>query len=436
LWIEESIFTLINCLIILAGWCLIQRIKEYTGNSPKLIWGCFLIIEKLVPMKNARFQTSALLFFAFAAFGCIGVFVNLYYLEQGMSLVQVGLLAAIPAGMSMLAAPVWAAVADRFNLHRFVLPLTMVLSLPFALLASSLHSFTQLFVGVCLFSGCYAAITPLSDNAVLVNLGGRQAHYGRIRLWGSIGVGLLAWITGYIVQRWHLYYIFYMYIIFMSIAAIIAARLPKPPMIAVQSYWKSINQFIVDQRWKRFLLGCLLAGFSHLFLGYYIFIFAKNLGALDSAIGFFVAVAAATNIVTFFFMPRILKRWTALQVMVFSNIILAIRCVITVFIREPNWVILVQLLDGPTWGTMWAAGVHYANEIAPRGLSASAQALYNAIFLGLGGIISAGVGGVIYSNWGAPTLFFIAALSAVLSTLVFTHHSSGSTNLQEVMVKE
>jgi PPP family 3-phenylpropionic acid transporter len=387
-------------------------------------------------MKNAQFQTSALLFFTYAAFGCIGAFISLYYLEQGMSLVQVGLLTSIPAGMSMLAAPVWAAVADRFNLHRYVLPLTMLLSLPFALLASSLHTFSQLFIGVCLFSGCYAAITPLSDNAVLLNLSGRQAHYGRVRLWGSIGVGLLAWITGWVVQRWHLNTIFYLYIFFMSIAVIIAVRLPKPPMLAVQSYWKSINQFVVDQRWKRFLLGCLLAGFSHLFLGYYIFIFARNLGALDNVIGFFVAVAAAANIVTFFWMPRILKRWTALQVMIFSNIILAVRCVITAFIREPGWVILVQLLDGPTWGTMWAAGVHYANEIAPRGLSASAQALYNAIFLGLGGIISASVGGVIYSNWGAPTLFLIAALCAVLSTLVFTHHASVGTSLQEVSVKE
>jgi PPP family 3-phenylpropionic acid transporter len=387
-------------------------------------------------MKNARFRTSALLFFAYAAFGSIGVFLNLFYLEQGMSLVQVGLLASIPAGMSLLAAPLWAAIADRFNLHRCVLPLTMVLSLPFALLFTSLHTFGQLLLGICLFSGCYAAITPLSDNAVLVNLNGRHVDYGRIRLWGSIGVGILAWITGWLVQSLHLSFIFYIYILFMGMAAMIAFRLPKPPHIAVQSYWKSASQFFLENRWKRFLLGCLLAGFSHLFLGYYIFIFAKNLGAQDNTIGFLVAVASATNIVIFFLMPRILKRWTALQVMIFSNILLAIRCVITAFIHEPNWVILVQLLDGPTWGTMWAAGVHYSNEIAPRGLSASAQALYNAIFLGLAGIISGGLGGVIYSKWGAPTLFLIAALMAVLSTLVFINHSMVKANLQEAVVRE
>ena len=381
-------------------------------------------------------RTSALLFFTYAAFGGIGVFLNLFYLEQGMSLKQVGLLASIPAGMSLLAAPIWAAVADRFSLHRYVLPLVMVLSLPFALLFTSLHTFGQLFMGICLFSGCYAAIMPLSDNAVLVNLSGRQREYGRIRLWGSIGVGTLAWITGWLVQRSHLSNIFYIYFLFMGVAAIIAIRLPKPSLIAVQSFWKSASQFFLDNRWKRFLLGCLLAGFSHLFLGYYLFIFAKNLGALENTIGLFVAIASATNIVIFFLMPRILKRWSALQVMIFSNILLALRCAITAFIREPNWVILVQLLDGPTWGTMWAAGVHYANEIAPHGLGASAQALYNAIFLGLGGIISASLGGVIYSSWGAQILFLIAALMAALSTLVFINHSLVKADLQEAMVKE
>ena len=387
-------------------------------------------------MKNARVQTSALMFFTFAAFGGMGAFLYLFYQEQGMSLVQVGLLAAIPAGMSLFAAPLWAAVADRFNLHRYVLPMTMLLSLPFALIFTSLHTFGQFFVGICLFSGCYAAITPLSDNAVLVNLSGRHRDYGRIRLWGSLGIGAVAWITGWLVQRTHLSFIFYIYIFFMGIATIIAFRLPKPPFIAVDSYWKSASQFFMDKRWKPFLLGCLLAGFSHLFLGYYIFIFARSLGAQENTLGFLVAIAASTNIVIFFLMPRILKRWSALQVMIFSNILLALRCALTAFIHEPNWVILVQLLDGPTWGTMWAAGVNYANEIAPRGLNASAQALYNAIFLGLGGIISASLGGVIYSSWGAPTLFLIAALMAVLSTLVFVNHSMVKVNLLEASGKE
>jgi MFS transporter, PPP family, 3-phenylpropionic acid transporter len=353
-----------------------------------------------------------------------------------MTLVQVGLLASIPAAMSLIAAPLWAAVADRFNLHRFVLPLTMLLSLPFALLFTSLHTFGQLLLGICLFSGCYAAITPLSDNAVLVNLGDRQREYGRVRLWGSFGIGALAWVAGWLVQWTHLNVIFYIYILFMGLAAIVAFRLPKPPLIEVKSYWKSASQFFIDNRWKRFLLGCLLAGFSHLTLGYYIFIFSRNLGAQESTLGFFVAVAAATNIVIFFLLPHILKRWSANQVMIFSNILLAIRCAITAFIREPNWVILVQLLDGPTWGTMWAAGVHYANEIAPHGLKASAQAIYNAIFLGLGGIISASLGGIIYSSWGASVLFLIATLMAALSTLVFISYSLVKTNPREALAKE
>jgi PPP family 3-phenylpropionic acid transporter len=387
-------------------------------------------------LKSARLRTSALLFFVFAAFGSFGAFLNLFYLGQGMTLIQIGILAAIPAGMSLFAAPIWAAIADRFNLHRFVLPLTMLLSLPFALLFSGMHTFEQLFLGICLFSGCYSAITPLSDNAVLVNLSGRQTEYGRIRLWGSIGVGSLAWITGWLLHGRPMNFIFIVYVFFMGIAAVVALNLPKPPQIEMQSYWKSAHLFMVDPRWKNFLLGCLLAGFSHLFLGYYIFLFARQLGAMDETIGFLVAVAAATNIICFFLMPRILNRWSPLQIMVFSNILLAIRCVLTALIQTPGGVILTQLLDGPTWSSMWASGVQYANEIAPKGLGASAQAVYNAIFLGLGGIISAALGGVIYSIWGAAALFLLAALMAVLCALVFARQTSLVFKVRKVLVRQ
>jgi PPP family 3-phenylpropionic acid transporter len=338
--------------------------------------------------------------------------------------------------MSLFAAPMWAAIADRFSLHRFVLPLTMLLSLPFALLFSGMHSFGQLFLGICLFSGCFSAITPLSDNAVLVNLNGRHTEYGRIRLWGSVGVGAMAWITGWLVQGRQLSFIFTIYVFFMGIASVVAINLPKTPQVYFQNYWQSAHQFIQDSRWRGFLLGCLLAGFSHLFLSYYLFIFARSLGAQDGMIGFLVAVASATNIVTYYLMPRILKRWSTLQVMIFSNGLLAVRCGLTAFMHAPSWVILTQVLDGPTWGTMWAAGVQHANEIAPRGLGTSAQAVYNAIFLGLGGIIGAGLGGVIYSIWGAVVLFLLAALMAVFSTLVFIQQTAVSVKDQRVLVRQ
>lgn len=386
-------------------------------------------------MKNVRLRTSALLFLAYAAFGSFNAFLNLFYQGQGMNLVQVGLLAAVPAGMTLVAAPMWAAIADRFNLHRYTLPLTMMLSLPFAILLAGMHTFGQLFLGICLFAGCYSAIVPLSDNAVMVNLGGRHKEYGHVRLWGSLGVGVMAWVTGYMVQGRSLGFIFTVYVFFMAIAAVVALNLPKSPQVEIQSYWRRARQFINDSRWRNFLLGCLLAGLSHMLLSYFLFIYAKNLGAQDDMLGFLVTVASGTNILIYIFMPRILKRWTTQQVMVFSNVLLFVRCALTAFMFAPGWIILTQLLDGPTWGTMWASGVQHANEIAPRGLGASAQAVYNAIFVGLGGIFGATMGGLIYSTWGSSALFLTAALVAALSVLVFVQRASLAVREESVVLE-
>lgn len=369
-------------------------------------------------MKASRLHLSALFFLTFAAFGSIGSFINLFYLDRGMSVEQMGLLAALPAGMSLLAAPFWAGIADRFHLHKYILPIAMLLSLPFALNFSSYGTFGQLMVGILLFSGCYSSFLPLADNAVLINLGKQKSDYGRIRLWGSIGIGVMAVVSGWLVEKNGLKIIFPLYALFIAIAAISALMLPRPPKIKIESYWKQASQFLQDPRWSKFLIACLLSGFSHLFLGYYIFVFIKDLGGTASFIGFTIFLAAAANLITYFFMPHLLKRWSAPQIILFSNVLMIARMLIAALIHSPEMSIIVQLLDGPTWATMWSAGVQYASDIAPRGLGASAQALYNGIFTGLGGIISASLGGFIYARWGAPTLFLIGAATALISVFV------------------
>ncbi len=265
----------------------------------------------------------------------------------------------------------------------------------------------------------YCAIVPLTDNAVLVNLGGQKKEYGRIRLWGSLGMGVMAWLSGYLVKGRPLNIIFTLYVVLMTMAVVVAYYLPKAPQVKIQSYWRSARQFWHDPRWRIFLPGCLLAGLSHLFHGYFLFIFAKSLGAADTLLGFLVAVSAATNVLIYLSMPRILRRWSPQQVMLFSNALMIVRCALTAIILAPEWLILISAMDGLTWGTMWAAGVQHANEIAPHGLGASAQAVYNAVFVGLGGILGASLGGMIYSAWGSAALFTIAAVMAALSALVF-----------------
>jgi hypothetical protein len=63
------------------------------------------------------------------------------------------------------------------------------------------------------------------------------------------------------------------------------------------------------------------------------------------------------------------------------------------------WVVLaVEPLHGVTFGCAWAAGCAQAARLAPRGLSATTQALFSGLYLGAGSGLGALVGGVVHSR--------------------------------------
>jgi MFS family permease len=84
---------------------------------------------------------SLLYFFYFAASGCITPFLNIFFQAKGISIAQISILGAMPMGLTLVAAPIWAGIADYFGLHRKILPLIIFLTMPFVALMGSANSF-------------------------------------------------------------------------------------------------------------------------------------------------------------------------------------------------------------------------------------------------------------------------------------------------------
>jgi PPP family 3-phenylpropionic acid transporter len=87
------------------------------------------------------------------------------------------------------------------------------------------------------------------------------------------------------------------------------------------------------------------------------------------------------------------------------------------FMVDPRMALLVQLMHGLSFSLMWSAGVSFANEIAPPGMGASAQALFSATQFGLGSGLGALLGSQIYAAYGAVALFQAASAAALISTI-------------------
>jgi MFS transporter, PPP family, 3-phenylpropionic acid transporter len=362
---------------------------------------------------------SLLYFFYFAASACVTPYLNLFFQNKGISLNQIGLLSAMPMGLTLLAAPVWAGIADYFGLHRRILPLIMALAIPFMLMIAIGNTFGVLLPAIILYGFCNSPIMSLSDNSVLSYLGENRHQYGNVRLWGSVSWAVVGWITGWVIERFGPGPSYVGFVFFMLLEVWVALKLPEPEMVKDVRYWENLGRVLKDSRWIAFLSGSFMLGISFTFLITYMYLFMKTLGATNSLTGMAVAASSVLEIPFFIYSGRLLKKVSPQKLILISFVILIIRSILTSQIVNPVWGVAVNLLNGPFYSVYWTGSVNYAREIAPRGLLASAQAFFAASFYGLGGITGAILGGWLYASFGAPLMFQVGAGIAALGLLVY-----------------
>jgi len=358
---------------------------------------------------NTILFPALLYFFYYAASSCITPYLNIFFQDKGLSLIQIGILAAMPNGLTLVAAPLWAGIADYFGLHRRILPLVMALTIPFIVMIYIGGSFEVLLPGIIFYGFCNSPIISLTDNSVLSYLGDKSLKYGNTRLWGSISWAAMGWLTGWLIDRFGPTPAYVGFVIFMLAAVWLAMKLPEPEMIQDRHYWHNLGGILRDRRWIAFLSGSFLLGTAFNFLSNYIYLFMKSLGASASLLGMSVAALSILEIPVFIYTGRLLKKTAPRNLILFSYGVLIIRSLLTARLVSPIWGVALNLFNGIFFPLYWTGAVNYAHRIAPRGMSASAQALFAASFFGLGGITGAVAGGWLYAQYGAPFMFNVGA---------------------------
>jgi PPP family 3-phenylpropionic acid transporter len=356
----------------------------------------------------------------FAASGALTPYFTIYYQSLGVDIGHIGILVAIPQITLLAANPLWGALADALRLHKRLLPVTMALTLvPVALLMQA-RSFAALAGLVFIYSLCFAPIIPLADNAVLSMLGFERYQYGRMRVWGAVGWGLASASSGLLIERWGMHLAFVWFMVMMVCAALVATRLPRPRVEGDEPFWSGLRRLSSQPRLYGFLIAVFLAGMTFVIFNNYFILFVTGLGAGEGLFGLSILLAAASEIPIWLLSTRLMERWSPRGLLPLALAFLALRCFFISLLQDPIWALAIQLMHGITFSAMWAAAVSYANEIAPPGLGASVQALYNAVFFGLAGSLGALAGSGVYAAWGPAVLFRLAAAAALAGALIFT----------------
>jgi len=326
------------------------------------------------------------------------------------------LMATLPAGR-LLAAPLWAFLADRYRLAGAVLRVASVGSALAGMLLARSQDVGVLAMAMFTFSAIRAPIGAVLDAFVLQELtaAGRPASdYGKVRLWGSLGflVGVcLASLSAKTVLPPHL----------LADATLLGAAAvsftfpwggeggPAPILPALRTLGR--ERFLVPL----LLTGALQAMSMSVYDTFYS-VHIRALGLPDLTVGASICVGVIAEMTLMANARHMMIRIGASRALFVAALSGIPRWILTATLHDPALLVATQAIHGIGFGAFWVGGVHRIQQAAPREISASAQSLWAAGTYGLGALVGAGLAGWARHSLGSQGIFELLTVVAVAAS--------------------
>jgi PPP family 3-phenylpropionic acid transporter len=272
---------------------------------------------------------------------------------------------------------------------------------------------------ISIYSLFGAPTGSLVDSAVLALLGGRKERYGRIRLWGTVGYGVVAPFAGELIGRLGIKWAFWGYAILMMGGLLVVIWIPFRQSHSNSSFRSGMRVLIANQPWMLFLVMVFIAGIGMATINNYLFVYMQSLGTSKTLMGFALTISTISEIPALFFSDHLLRRFGARGMLIIAMTTIGLRLTCYSLTTQP-WVILViQLCHGLTFAAIYTAGVHYAYQIAPTGMKATTQGMFTGTYMGFGSAAGGLLGGILLDHFSPGGMYAIIGTLILVSLIAF-----------------
>ncbi|XP_038063388.1 major facilitator superfamily domain-containing protein 6-A-like [Patiria miniata] len=292
--------------------------------------------------------------------------------------------------------------------------------------ASNLYIFS-LVIALILSSKIFVCnVFPLLDSTLMLTLGTRPQDYGKQRLWGSVGWGAFAVISGAAIDafsrgspRTNYVPAFYLFIVLQAGAFVSSFFFNSPPHVPNKKILRNLCGLLLQANIVTFLLVVTVAGMSFGITGTYLFLFLEEIHSPHILMGLTLTVNCVSEVPFLFFAGRIIKRITYIGVAYLTLLCYAMRFLGYSLLGNAWLVLPFELLHGFTYGAFWAACTSFASANAPTGMTTTLQAVISAFHMGVGRGLGTALGGVVYQEWGSRTLFRVCLFTCLGTVVVY-----------------
>ena len=357
------------------------------------------------------------LYLLFSSFSIVGFFLPVYFTHKGLNPGQIGTILAGASFVAIFAQPFWGFVSDKQKTVKKILILAMFAGFFLSIGFFSAESLLWISIFYFMFAFFTSSLGPLSETLCMTYAQQHNTEFGRIRLWGEVGVGTAAFGFGFIVQYIGIDSSLYIYLIILSFAIIAGFRLPDAKAAATPVNLLALGKLFTQKKLLWFLLLVLLVGIPHRMNDSMFSIYLKILGGSESQLGLAWLLATISTIPALIYVGKLIQRWNELGIFFVAAVIYAIRWIIYSLAEAPSILIAFQLLNSLTFPLFLVACVQYMITIVPPELRATGLGAFAVTLGGLGGIIGNAGGGYVIENLGAPTAYTIGAVLAALGAI-------------------
>lgn len=330
---------------------------------------------------------------------------------------QIGTLLSIGPIITIFFQPFWGMISDLTNKHTRVLSITTVMAGIFGMGFLVFDQYILFILIAVLIAVFQSAIIPISDSISIKYTTSVNFNYGNVRLYGSLGFGLAVFIMGR-VSEYNQSVIFYAFLVALSIAAVLALKLPKDAPGKKPELLKGVKELLVYKKFIIFLAITFLIFGPNLANNFYFGLFVEDSGGTYTGIGLAFLFAVLSEIPFMKMASSWIHRFGLLHIAALAGIVSLVRWLL--YFTEPSLTVIYasSVIQGFSLGLFIPAGIQYIRDITPVHITATAITLYSAIGNGLGNWFSTFFGGIIYEELSIYTVYLFFAVLALMGVLL------------------
>lgn len=379
-------------------------------------------------------RLSAYYFCYFGFVGAFSPYFTLYLQSLDYTATDIAVLMSVMQVMRVLAPNLWGWLAERTGLRVPIVRASAIASLAGFCLFFTTTEFVGMFAAMVLMAFFWSAALPLVESLTFAHLGALGHHYGRIRLWGSIGFIVAVVGLGHLLD--YVPIDFVLVVIALILLGIVLCGFTLPEAEGRTAARGSARLWEILRRPEvRALLGaCFFMAAAHgaLYVFYSIHLAAHGYG--KAVIGWMWALGVIAEIGVFLIMPGLARRFGMRAILMFSFAAAVLRFVAVGWgAGSFTLLVLAQLLHGVTFGAYHAAAIALVNRWFSGRLQAHGQALYGALSFGAGGMLGGLISGLSWDTIGAAWTFTLGSSFALVGLiwLVTGWRTAGFDRMEE-----